>query len=66
MVYFNTKDFDIVKFSNALKLSKQKRVYLQNIFAEQPYRFTKNWNGETIIDFAALAELASKIKNSKW
>lgn len=64
MVYFNAKDFDIVKFSSALKLSKQKRVHLQNIFAEQPYRFTKIWNGETIIDFAALKELIDEIKNS--
>lgn len=64
MVYFNAKDFDIVKFSNALKLSKQKRVRIQNIFTEQLYRFTKNWNGETIIDFAALKELIDDIKNS--
>ena len=64
MVYFNAKDFDIVKFSNALKLGKQKREHIQNIFAEQTYRFTKNWNGETIIDFAALKELIDEIKNS--
>lgn len=64
MVYFNAKDFDIVKFSNSLKLGKQKRIRIQNIFAEQLYRFTKNWNGETIIDFAALKELIDEIKNS--
>lgn len=64
MVYFNAKDFDIVKFSNGLKLSKQKRERIQNIFAEQLYRFTKIWNGETIIDFAALKELIDDIKNS--
>lgn len=64
MVYFNAKDFDIVKFSNALKLGKQKKVRVQNIFMEQPSRFTKNWNGETIIDFAALKELIDEIKNS--
>lgn len=64
MVYFNAKDFDIVKFSNSLKLGKQKRIRLQNIFEEQLYRFTKNWNGETIIDFAALKELIDEIKNS--
>ena len=65
MVYFNAKDFDIIKFSNALKLGKQKQIRIQNIFREQPYRFTKNWNGETIIDFAALKELADYIKSSK-
>lgn len=64
MVYFNAKDFDIVKFSNSLKLGKQKRIRIQNIFAEQLYRFTKTWNGETIIDFAALKELIDEIKNS--
>lgn len=64
MVYFNAKDFDIVKFSNSLKLGKQKRIRIQNIFAEQLYRFTKNWNGEIIIDFAALKELIDEIKNS--
>ena len=64
MVYFNAKDFDIVKFSNALKLSKRKRESIQNIFTEQPYQFTKNWNGEIIIDFAALKELIDDIKNS--
>lgn len=64
MVYFNAKDFDIVKFSNSLKLGKQKRIRIQNIFEEQLYRFTKNWNGETIIDFAALKELIDEIKNS--
>lgn len=64
MVYFNAKDFDIVKFSNALKLSKRKRESIQNIFTEQPYRFTKTLNGETIIDFAALKELIDDIKNS--
>lgn len=64
MVYFNAKDFDIVKFSNSLKLGKQKRIRIQNIFAEQPYRFTKIWNGETIIDFATLKELIDEIKNS--
>ena len=65
MVYFNAKDFDIVKFSNSLKLGKQKRIRIQNIFREQTYRFTKNWNGETIIDFAALKELIDAIKSSK-
>ena len=65
MVYFNAKDFDIVKFSNALKLGKQKKACIQNIFIEQPYRFTKIWNGETIIDFAALKELIDDIKSSK-
>lgn len=64
MVYFNAKDFDIVKFSNSLKLGKQKRIRIQNIFEEQLSRFTKNWNGETIIDFAALKELIDEIKNS--
>lgn len=64
MVYFNAKDFDIVKFSNSLKLGKQKRIRIQNIFAEQLYRFTKTWNGEIIIDFAALKELIDEIKNS--
>lgn len=64
MVYFNAKDFDIVKFSNSLKLGKQKRIRIQNIFEEQLYRFTKIWNGETIIDFAALKELIDEIKNS--
>ena len=64
MVYFNVKDFDIVKFSNSLKLGKQKKIRIQNIFMEQLYRFTKNWNGETIIDFAALKELIDEIKNS--
>lgn len=65
MVYFNAKNFDIVKFSNSLKLGKQKRERIQNIFMEQIYRFTKNWNGETIVDFAALKELIDDIKNSK-
>ena len=65
MVYFNAKDFDIVKFSNSLKLGKQKRIRIQNIFREQTYQFTKNWNGEIIIDFAALKELADYIKSSK-
>ena len=65
MVYFNAKDFDIVKFSNSLKLGKQKRIRIQNIFREQTYRFIKNWNGETIIDFAALKELIDVIKSSK-
>ena len=65
MVYFNAKNFDIVKFSSSLKLGKQKRERIQNIFMEQTYRFTKNWNGETIIDFAALKELIDDIKNSK-
>ena len=64
MVYFNAKDFDIVKFSSSLKLGKQKKERIQNIFMEQLYRFTKNWNGETIIDFAALKELIDEIKNS--
>ena len=64
MVYFNAKDFDIVKFSNSLKLGKQKRIRIQNIFTEQLYRFTKTWNGETIIDFADLKELIDEIKNS--
>ena len=65
MVYFNAKDFDIVKFSNSLKLGKHKRIRTQHIFTEQIYRFTKNWNGETIIDFAALKELIDAIKISK-
>ena len=65
MVYFNAKNFDIVKFSSSLKLGKQKRERIQNIFMEQTYRFTKNWNGETIVDFAALKELIDDIKNSK-
>ena len=65
MVYFNAKDFDIVKFSNALKIGKQKRIRIQNIFKEQTYRFIKNWNGETIIDFAALKELIDAIKSEK-
>ena len=65
MVYFNAKDFDIVKFSSSLKLGKQKRIRIQNIFKEQFSRFTKNWNGETIIDFAALKELIDAIKSEK-
>ena len=65
MVYFNAKDFDIVKFSSSLKLGKQKRIRIQNIFKEQTYRFTKIWNGETIVDFAALKELIDYIKSSK-
>ena len=65
MVYFNAKDFDIVKFSNALKLSKQKRIRIQNIFVEQLPRFTKTLNGEDVIDFAALKELIDGIKSSK-
>ena len=64
MVYFNAKDFDIVKFSNALKLGKRKKMYLQNIFLEDKSRFTKNLNGEDVIDFAALRELIDIIKNS--
>lgn len=65
MVYFNAKDFDIVKFSNSLKLSKQKQIRIQNIFREQLYRFTKYLNGEVVIDFVKLKELADSIKHSK-
>lgn len=65
MVYFNAKDFDIVKFSNSLKLSKQKQIRIQNIFREQLYRFTKYLNGEVVIDFVELKELADSIKHSK-
>lgn len=65
MVYFKLKDFDIFKFSQHLKLPKQKQIQLQKEYEKNSQKFIKKINDEEMIDVGELIELVSNIKGKK-